>query len=107
MVSSSPPARRPVKSPARARKPERSASSSGASDDAAPDVQQPPPVEPPPADAPLPSSGSFGTFLYGQLGFMDIDPISTDPSKEAMMQREGVYNFLQVPWNVEPLMCFG
>ena len=38
---------------------------------------------------------------------MDIDPISTDPSKEAMMQREGVYNFLQVPWNVEPLMCFG
>ena len=62
-------------------------------------------VVPSPA-APPSSSLSFGRFVGQQLGW-EPDDGAADYDLEDDRRRRGVYNFLQVPWNLEPLLLFG
>ena len=56
--------------------------------------------------APPSSSLSFGRFVGQQLGW-EPDDGAADYDLEDDRRRRGVYNFLQVPWNLEPLLLFG
>lgn len=50
----------------------------------------------------------FLPFLLGQLGWTEGYGSDSDATLETMdAKREGVYNFFQVPWNLEPLLTFG
>jgi len=49
----------------------------------------------------------FATFLGGQLGWDASPPDSVGRQQSIARKRAGVYNFLQVPWNLEPLLLFG
>ena len=50
---------------------------------------------------------SFPRFLCGQLGLTSEEEVGGQSSRDTDAQREGVYNFLQVPWNIEPFLIFG
>ena len=62
----------------------------------------------PASEVPL---GSFGSFLASQLGWVSSpasDELSPSAEPDSVTRRRaGVYNFLQVPWNLEPLLLFG
>jgi len=89
---------------------------------AADQTDRPPPTPPasPASHAPtplgLPLSGCaaddtrrFIPFLLSQLGWTEwAAGADGDVGLEVMDEkREGIYNFFQVPWNLEPLMLFG
>ena len=54
--------------------------------------------------------GGFGAFLGAQLGRQSGAAETEDETSdgtETSQRRSGVYNFLAVPWNLEPLLVFG
>ena len=50
--------------------------------------------------------GGFRHFLACQLGW-GTEPADQPSEPQLKQKQEGVYNFLQVPWNLEPMMWFG
>mmetsp|Transcript_63223 Transcript_63223/g.105213 ORF Transcript_63223/g.105213 Transcript_63223/m.105213 type:complete len:522 (+) Transcript_63223:115-1680(+) len=53
-------------------------------------------------------SKSFAQFLGGQLGCDSQWPLHDGPTASELQQRrEGIYNFFQVPLNLEPFLMFG
>lgn len=74
-----------------------------------------PTASPPPSEAGDSSHGThyegFGAFMAGQLGLDANADESVDAdeelSRDTALRRSGVYNFLQVPWNLEPMLLFG
>ena len=46
-------------------------------------------------------------FLAAELGWNVAEPNEEASEANLELRREGIYNFLQIPWNIEPLMWFG
>lgn len=53
------------------------------------------------------SAPEFRAFLGDQLGWEPPLPDNLAEDEGIARKRAGVYNFLQVPWNLEPLLLFG
>ena len=58
--------------------------------------------------APPPPAQPFASFLGEQLGLHHDQRVEDSMSdQEGELRREGVYNFLTVPWMIEPMLVFG
>ena len=55
------------------------------------------------------SAGGFTSHLAAQLGVSEPSGASSSSDVDSVddERRTGIYNFLQVPWNLEPLLMLG